>query len=123
RKSSYILIFCLLVFLLIGCWDDLPIEERGFVVGSAIDVENEKLNGNYQVTLTNQSISHIGFGTASEQGGSDQKAYMNIASSGDSIFEIDDKMAARTSKVPFFEHLKVLVISKELAKTPHLLAD
>lgn len=123
KKRYHILVYCLLVCLLTGCWDSASIEEKGFVVGSAVDVKSGKVNGNYHLILTNQFVSPLGISTEAEEGAGDQKAYMNLIAGGESIFAMDEKMASQTSKIPFFEHLKVLVISRELAATPNLLAD
>jgi spore germination protein len=121
-KKTYLFIGLIMLMLLTGCWDNIPIEERGFVVGSAIDMKDSKTNGNYDLTLTNQFIVPTGLSTGINQSGG-PKAYMNLSASGTSVFAIDEAMASLTSKIPFFQHLKVLVVSKELVNTPHLLAN
>ena len=108
--------------MLTGCWDNVPIEDRGFVIGSAIDLKDGKVDGNYDLTLTNQFVVPPGLNSPMN-GGSGGKAFMNLSGSGDSVFAIDQEMASLTSKMPFFEHLKLLVVSDELLETPHLFAD
>ncbi len=120
KRKYRLLTFCLLTFILTGCWDETNIEERGFVVGLAIDSAGEEMNGNHQVTLTNQLVVPPGIGSPSDGGTGSPKAYLNLSASGDSIFAIDKEMRTSTSIIPFFEHLKVIVISEDILSTPHL---
>lgn len=106
-----------------GCWDDVPIEDRGFVVGAALDMKGGKINGNYELTLTNQFVVPPALNSPMNGGGSGEKAFMNLSGSGNSVVAISREMASLTSKVPFYEHLKLLVVSDELLETPHLFAD
>src|SRR5699024_10837064 len=39
-----------------------------------------------------------------------------------SMFNIGRKMASQTSRAPYYEHIKVLIVSEELASNPELLA-
>ena len=119
RKYPF-LAFCLLAFLLTGCWDETNIEERGFIIGLAIDLADEKVNGNHQVTLTNQFVVPPGIGSPSDGSGGSQKAYLNLSASGDSIYAIDKEMRTSTNTIPFFEHLKVIVLSEDVLNTPDL---
>lgn len=120
KRKHPIIIYCLLTLLLMGCWDETNIEERGFIVGSAIDLEDEKKNDNHQVILTNQFVIPPGIGTPSDSGDGTQKAYLNLSASGDSLFVIDKKMRTSINVIPFFEHLKVIVISEDVLGIPHL---
>lgn len=123
RRGYYVCLCILMMTLLTGCWDNVPIEERGFVIGSALDMKDEKINGNYELTLTNQFVVPAGASTTTGGGGEEQEAFANLSASGNSVFAMDEEMASLTSKIPFFEHLKLLVISEELLSTPHLFAD
>src|SRR5690625_2075693 len=123
-KRGYHVCICVLVMtLLTGCWDNVPIEERGFVVGSALDMKDGKIDGNYELTLTNQFVVPAGVSTTTGGGEGEQGAFTNLSASGSSVFAMDEEMASLTSKTPFFEHLKLLVISEELLSTPHLFAN
>lgn len=110
-----------MIVLLTGCWDNISIEERGFVVGSALDKKDEKISGNYQLTLTNQFVVPTGLST--NGAGGEGQAFVNLEGSGESIFAIDTDMASLTSKAPFFGHLQLLVISEDLMSTPNLFAN
>ncbi|GGJ64264.1 Ger(x)C family spore germination protein [Virgibacillus salexigens] len=126
-KHKLIFLFFLsfsMVVLLSGCWDRVEIEDRGFAVGSAIDLVEKKANGNYKLMFTGQFVVPSGLGAPTQgRGSGGQKAYMNISATGESIFEINRELATLTSQVPFYQHLKVLVISKDIVKEPKLFGD
>lgn len=119
---ALLLTYCTIIILLSGCWDAVDIEDRGFVVGSAIDMGDKRSEGNYNVSVTNQIIVPAGYGTP-EQGAGEEEAVTNVTASGESMIEIARKMAAKTSRVPYFEHLKVIIISEKIAKEPNLIAS
>ncbi|MFD1707726.1 Ger(x)C family spore germination protein [Siminovitchia sediminis] len=124
KKLHKCLCCFLAVLLLSGCWDVINIEERGFVIGAAIDLADKANTGeNTQLTLTNQFAVPPGLGTPGQEGSGDGKAYLNLSASGESIYAIAQEMANQTSKLPFFEHLKVVIISEEVASRPQLFAD
>lgn len=122
RKAILIFLCCLLSVSLVGCWDQKNIEEHGFVVGTAIDLADEQTKENLNIALTNQFVIPLGIGTP-EQGGGEQKAFLNLTAYGESMFNTSRNMASQTSRTPFYEHLKVLIISEKLAKKPQLLAS
>lgn len=124
RKCLNSCIGCILiVFLLSGCWDDISIENRGLIVGMAIDLAEDEGEDENQLTVTAQFAVPSGLGTPGQSGGGGGNPYMNISENGKSIDSITQKIANKTNKIPFFEHLKVIVISEELASTPGLLAN
>src|SRR5699024_4796836 len=47
---------------------------------------------------------------------SDQKAFDNITGKGRSVSRVNEEMSANSSKTPYIEHIKMLIISEELAK-------
>lgn len=97
----------------------IEIEERGFIVGTAIDLVQKKTDNRYEVSIVDQLAISSAFGT-SNSGSGDQEAFINLSASGDSLLSIDQDIDKQTSKAPYFQHLKVLIISEELAKTPNL---
>ncbi len=114
----------LVLILLSSCWDAVNIEERGFIIGMAIDLsEDGKKDGEYQLTLTNQFAVPPGLGTPSQGGSGGDKGFMNISSSGTSLYAIAQDLANQTNKMPFFEHLKVVIVSEEVAAIPELFAN
>ncbi|MEN1969515.1 Ger(x)C family spore germination protein [Lentibacillus sp. N15] len=112
-------LFIAVTLVLTGCWDQVEIEQRGFIVGSGIDLAGSKENETQELTLTHQFVVPAGIGTPSE-GGGDTQAFDNLTASGDSMFDISRKMADQTSRIPFYEHEKVVVISNNVAERPYL---
>ncbi|CDQ39998.1 Ger(x)C family spore germination protein [Virgibacillus salexigens] len=122
RKYHYFefLLFILIILpFLSGCWDCVEIEDRGFVVGSAIDLVDKKSDGTYELMLTNQAVVPSGVGTPMESKGN-QEAYMNISATGGSLFEITREMSSLTSQSLFFAHIKLLLLSEDVVKEPRL---
>src|SRR5690625_2175306 len=116
------MLICLL-FLLTGCWDNIAREERGFVVGSALDKADGETDERNELILTNQFVIPPGIGTNTIRGNASANAFTNLSATGDSIFAMDTDMASLTSKMPFFEHLQLLVVSEELISTPDLFSN
>ncbi len=107
---------------LAGCWDRIDIEERGFVIGTALDLADQKSNEDYEVIMTNQFVIPAGLGSITEGSGG-QEAFMNISETGTSLFRTNRKFSQLNSQVPFYQHLKVLLISDEVMKQPNLFSD
>nr|WP_080668767.1 Ger(x)C family spore germination protein [Priestia megaterium] len=124
-KKYYLYIFISLsmCLFLTGCWDRVEIENRGFTVGSAIDLVEKKEDGTFELMLTNQMVVPSGLGSPLQGGSGEQKAYKNITATGESIFEITREMSTLSSKTPFFQHMKVLVVSEDIVREPHLFGN
>ncbi|API93534.1 Ger(x)C family spore germination protein [Virgibacillus sp. 19R1-5] len=122
-KQLIAVIICSISLLFLSaCWDRIEIEDRGFVVGSAIDLGEKKDNNKYEILFTNQFVIPAGLGTPLQGGGAQQEAYKNITVTGGSVFEIFREMATLSSETPFFSHMKVVIVSEEVAKEPELLS-
>ena len=112
----------MIIVLLTGCWDAINIEDRGFVVGISVDMDDKVTEGHYNLSVTNQIIVPGGYGTP-EKGAGEKRAVTNVTATGESMIAITRKMARKTSRAPFYEHLKVIIISEEIAKEPNLIAS
>ncbi|WP_163583099.1 Ger(x)C family spore germination protein [Gracilibacillus saliphilus] len=115
-------LFCTIAILLTGCWDELPIDERGFVIGSAIDMDDKKEKGEYDITLTSQFVIPGNLSSPTQDGG-DKLAFKNISATGQSAFQISREMLGLTNWVPNYEHLKILIVSSEVASEPYLFSS
>jgi spore germination protein len=131
RLKKILMVF-LIPFLLSGCWDRIEIEERGFVVGAGLELmkeeekekylEEQKLIGDYPIELTYQFVEPRGLGSPT-QGAGQAKAFLNLTGSGDSALEVTRDFANNTSRTPYFEHMKMIIISEEAAKEEHIFSN
>ena len=127
------LILILASILTSGCWDRVEIDERGFVIGVAIDaVESDaeakeeseeqpaklKYRVTYQMAVTAALKQAGGSG-----GGAVEKAFYNIEAEEATMSTVSAKISSKTSRSPFFEHLKVIIISDKIAKQKGALVD
>lgn len=120
---KHVFLWVFILALLSGCWDELNIEERGFILGTAVDLEeSEQESERYRVALTNEFVVPRGIGSPGE-GPGDVDAYNNVTVQGESIANLTRKMTTMTSRKPFYGHLKVLIFSKELAEKENLIAS
>lgn len=117
-KIHRTLSFIFISVFLTGCWDNIQIEERGFIVGSAIDLNDNK----DEILVTNQFVIAANLANPSQQGQSG-KPYLNISLPGNSVFTINQAMARHISQVPSYDHLYLLLISKDVAEKKFLFSD
>jgi len=123
-----LLLGSLLVLTLSGCWDRVEIDERGFVVGVAIDLSKadrskevreapDKPRGKNLYSVTYQFVVPSALSSRGDQAaGSQDRGFHNLTSQGDEMAQIKREIAVRASRSPYFEHLKVIVVSEEVAK-------
>lgn len=123
-------IICLLLAVaspvcLTGCWDQVEIEKRGFIIGIAFDLahkKDEELDKSKEKTLykgTYQFVvpSALGQG-GSGQGSGSSKAYNNLVVEGETVSEQINRLAGQTSRAPFAEHLQTIILSENIVRTP-----
>lgn len=111
-------ILCLLLILLTGCWDSINLEQRGFIVGTAIDLE--EMNGDRPTySITDQLVLPTSFGNTDQ--GESNEPFLNLTMNGSSIYRINEELSAISSKTPYYEHLKIVVISEQVARTDQLM--
>ncbi|GAB3800385.1 Ger(x)C family spore germination protein [Virgibacillus kimchii] len=114
-------VFISLIFTA-ACWDQVEIEERGFVIGNAIDLV-EKKDGKYILQFTNQLVLPGGIGAPTMGEASGEQPYMNLSTTGESLYMLDTAKSKRTDQNPFYQHLKVLIISEDVLIEPQLFTD
>lgn len=122
RRGATVLLLILFPALLSACWDRVEIDQRGFVAGVAIDKEPQKeessqKQGNASELIgTYQMLIPSGLRSGGKEGGSPGSAYFNMSVTERSIMALTARMAAKTSRTPYFEHLQVIIISNEAVK-------
>ncbi|MEK5164093.1 Ger(x)C family spore germination protein [Paenibacillus sp. FSL R5-0527] len=111
------LLLCLALFAT-GCWDRVEIEERGFVVGAGIDVAGEDDADKYILTFQFVIPGGLqGNGGGEKDGGkSGNEAYFNLSSSGNTMFRAARDMSYRTSRSPYLQHIRMIIISDRMAR-------
>lgn len=117
--------FCLLVsmiILLTGCWDSISVEDRGFIIGIGIDFAEKDLHVEKQpsFSVTNQLGIPAGVGQTGSGSGGEESPFLNITSTSDSLYRIDEELSAKSSKVPFYDHLEILFIAEDVVREKHL---
>ena len=126
-KVKFLFPLSIIAIFLSGCWDAIDLEDRGFVIGMAIDLEDNQENEEQPIfSITNQMVVPSGLTNPSQGSGGageSSNAFLNIVASGNSIYRVDEEVSTRSSKAPFHEHLMILVISEEVARTEHLFSE
>ncbi|UUZ96734.1 Ger(x)C family spore germination protein [Paenibacillus sp. P25] len=107
-RSLLIGIVCASLVALTGRWDRKEIEEIGIVLGIGLDAAKDRM------TMVHSLAVPKAF-AAKEKG--KLKNYVNVVSEGDVVFKNVRDLAASLVRYPTYEHLKVVVISEELART------
>lgn len=131
--KRYLLPAAVLLFLTTGCWDRVEIERRGFAIGVAIDLAEQnqsaqraekeaphKPEARPRFMVTHQLVVPAalqGSGGNSGMGGTNRKPFFNVSSVGDTNFEIVRSIAGRTSRTIFAEHMMVILVSENIART------
>lgn len=110
RKIACVLV---IVFSLLqtGCWDAREIDELAFVLSIGLD----KTDNGFKVTAQIASPDTYSK-TPSGSGGQNAKPYWIISSTGKTIFEAIRNMSSISSRRIFWSHIKVIVISEQMAR-------
>lgn len=132
-KPGIILLSFICLTFLTGCWDYTEIEKRGYVLGMAIDLAEAKdlkdqfkdakpesgipiYSYTIQIPLIpKSSIKPLGQGGGGGGGASESKTW-NLRMAGNSLFEANRELSTILDYPPFYEHLKVIVISEEASR-------
>lgn len=126
---SVLLAFILLVTQ-VGCWSSKEVEELSIYTGLSLDKgeltpleqDLEKKGDRYfkknKITASVQIVPKKSSGSPNQQGGGggQEPNYNNITGTGDSLLEIFRQLSLRLDRPVIGHHLKVMVVSTELAK-------
>lgn len=130
RRHRILLLFFAAGLLAVqtGCWSSKEIEDLSMYVGLALDEgeptsverELEKRGGDYpKRNLITATIQIVPMRTAGDNQQSDKgKAieFLNTSETGDSLLEIMRQYSLRRERAVIGHHLKVLIVSTELAR-------
>ncbi|MCQ6268680.1 Ger(x)C family spore germination protein [Fictibacillus sp. WQ 8-8] len=106
---SLIVILSLMICTLTGCWNRRELNQISIAVGMAID----KSGDGYRVSVQVVNPSKI-----SQQGGGglQQTPVTVFSQRGSTIFEAIRRIITVSSRKTYFAHLRILILSEELAK-------
>jgi spore germination protein KC len=116
RIAIHLLLLCLTVLLLSGCWDRKEINDLAMVVGVSIDKKENGLELSLQYIIPKMLGGQRG-GMGGGNGGGGGEATTQVVS-GEGL-TIADAMARLQEKIPrkiFWGHMKALVIGEDMAK-------
>ncbi len=115
-----------------GCWDRLEIEDRGTILGLAIDpagTDVESATGNYaqgegtgykltaQVAIPGRIPLGPGEGTS---GSGSQRPVWVVSTTGKTMSDAMNAMQKELADKLFLGHLRVIIVNQSLAKSPGL---
>lgn len=99
------ILLILIVLLLTGCYDYVEINNLSFISCIGIDYDEDKFKLTYEILNDTKK----GAEQASQEG-------YTISGSGSSIAKAFDNISLKIAKLPYFYHLKSIVISEPVAK-------
>lgn len=108
RKSSLFIMIFLLLNVLSGCWNRRELNELAITVAFAIDHAND------QYIITTQVVNPAE--VAAKQGGGQRTAVTIYQEKGDTVFEAIRRLTSVTPRKLYFPHIRILVLSEEVAK-------
>jgi len=113
-----LLVSCLALLFLAGCWDRWEIEERGFIMGVGLDLAKERPEAEpvYAITLQKVLPGQAGFGARGQGGGGQGEPVYNITTLNPSIFAGIREVATRVYRQPFMDKLLIIVVGEDLAR-------
>ncbi|MEW9670458.1 Ger(x)C family spore germination protein [Ammoniphilus sp. 3BR4] len=121
-KIKRILGWLSLIFLLLatGCWDRKEIEDTGIVLGLGIDKPETMKTEEHQPKRHRISLVHqfaVPDPFSAKEGGGAKGNYVNMVNESSSIFAGIRELATQSERAPSYEHLQVLVISEDIARS------
>ncbi|MFC5447722.1 Ger(x)C family spore germination protein [Paenibacillus aestuarii] len=110
RRSQFIrlLPICLLACVLTGCWSRVELNDLAIVVGMSFDKKGDEV----QVTIQVVNPSEV----ASKKGATGNLSVTTYQATSPTIFEALRKLATVSPRRVYASHLRILVISEEIAK-------
>jgi len=99
------IILILLALFITGCFDYVEINDLSFVSCIGIDFKEDSFKLTYEILNDTKKSSD----------GSSQEGY-TITGSGKTLATAFDNISLKTTKIPYFYHLKAIVISEDVAK-------
>lgn len=100
-----LIILLIIPLILTGCYDYNELSDLAIVSGIGIDFEEDEFIVTFEILSTKK-----------EGETSASSSTYNVSSKGSSVVEAFSKNGTLMDKIPYFEHVDVIVISEEVAK-------
>jgi spore germination protein KC len=109
RRGVSLMLCCAILLSFAGCWGRKELNSLGIVLGTALDLGDkpESLQISAQVVKP---------GALKNEGGSSEKAYINLHNTDDSINSAVTGLTHMNNRTLYFSHNQILIFSQELAK-------
>lgn len=112
KKLGILVINCMLMFLLTGCWSRIEINDVAIVTATAIDKMN---NGKIRVSLQVAIPKQLGPAGAGGSGGEISTTVI-VSETGESIMDAIRRLQEKLPRRIFFSHNRTLIIGEKAAK-------
>jgi len=115
KKFGKILIMFAVLLVLAGCWDMMEIDRRLFVGIIGIDASDEpnKYTFHFSIPIAREIMGGEGGGGDGGVGG---ESVSQITAEAYSLVDAARNLALRINRDMYFEHMRIVVISEEVAK-------
>ena len=95
------ILLIVIIFLLTGCYDYIEVNDLGFISAIGIDYQDGLFNGTFEILNTCDNKEN-------------QSTMINT--SGKTVNELFENVSLKMTKIPYYHHLKTVIISKEVAQ-------
>ncbi|WP_217594029.1 Ger(x)C family spore germination protein [Cohnella sp. GbtcB17] len=127
RRCAALLAASLSLATITGCWDRVEINNRGFVVGISIDAQPEEEDNEAEMQhARNYRICYqivVPGGQNDGEGTKGSVGYSNLCGRTSSLSAFHQYATDKLSRPPFYDHLKVILISDQVARKGTGFAD
>ncbi|MDL4839126.1 Ger(x)C family spore germination protein [Aquibacillus rhizosphaerae] len=111
-KKIRLLLSLFLLFLLVGCYDKIELEQQSYAVALGVDQTDEKGVYRFTFQITNPEVGYSAGG-----GSADEPPNETVTTTGSDILTAMSTVNSFVSKRMTLDHTKVIVISEELARS------
>lgn len=107
-------LLCFIILSFTGCWDRIELDTIGIVMGIGIDKSNEL--DKVKMTVQVAKASEIKSSATNITGTSGTQAYVNMLSTGTTIFNAVQNFSKGSSRKLFFSQNQVIIVGKGIAE-------
>jgi Ger(x)C family germination protein len=125
-KRITILFLSLIMLLTSGCWDKVEIEQRAIISAMSIDTIPNRVQENKNTAFCEEKPKRlkVTFGminpTKINEG---DKAFMSRTAEGVNLVDAMERFGSMTSRVPFYGHTRLLLLTENLLKDGKLFKE